>query len=85
MKNYIKKQNKSHILSKIIMQIFVVFVIATISIILYDMYIKIEIEDSPYNASKTAKEISAENSDDVSTMIVNASKGVVRNIKNRKK
>ena len=85
MKNYIKKQNKNHILSKIFIQIFLVFAIATTSIILYDMYIKIEVEDSPYIASKTTKEISAESSDDVSAMITNASKSVVRNIKDRKK
>lgn len=85
MKNYIKKQNKNHILGKIFMQIFLVFAIATTSIILYDMYIKIEVEDSPYIASKTAKEISVESSDEVSTMITDASKSVVRNIKDREK
>lgn len=81
LKNYIKKQNKNHTLSKITIQIFLIFAIATTSIILYDMYINIEIEDSTsYSANKVAKETSTENTDDVSTMLTNASKSVVRNI-----
>ena len=36
-----------------------IFVIATTSIVLYDMYINIEIvEENPYNAGKISREVS---------------------------
>lgn len=61
-----------------------IFSIATVSIVLYDMYINIEIEEETYTPKKVSQEISAENTEDVSTMLENISKSVVRNIKNRK-
>lgn len=82
MKNYIKKQKKNYILSKIILGILIVFMIATFSIVLYDMYINIEIEDESYTPKKVSQEISTENIEDTSTMLENISKSVVRNIKN---
>ncbi len=59
-----------------------IFIIATASIILYDMYINIEVEPdiNYYTAEKLAKEASIEDTDDVSEMLENASKSVVRNI-----
>ena len=84
MKNYIKKQKKNYIVSKMILGILIIFMIATFSIVLYDMYINIEIEDESYTPKKVSQEISTENTEDTSTMLENISKSVVRNIKNRK-
>lgn len=84
MKNYIKKQKKNYIVSKMILGILIIFMIATFSIVLYDMYINIEIEDEGYTPKKVSQEISTENTEDTSTMLENISKSVVRNIKNRK-
>lgn len=84
MKDYVKKQKKNYILSKMILGILIIFMIATLSIVLYDMYINIEIEDESYTPKKVSQEISTENTEDTSTMLENISKSVVRNIKNRK-
>lgn len=84
MKNYVKKQKKNYIISKMILGILIIFMIATFSIVLYDMYINIEIEDESYTPKKISQEISTENTEDTSTMLENISKSVVRNIKNRK-
>ena len=67
-----------------ILGILIIFMIATFSIVLYDMYINIEIEDESYTPKKVSQEISTENTEDTSTMLENISKSVVRNIKNRK-
>lgn len=84
MKDYIKKQKKNYTISKMILGILIIFMIATFSIVLYDMYINIEIEDESYTPKKVSQEISTENTEDTSTMLENISKSVVRNIKNRK-
>ena len=84
MKSYRKKEKKNHILTKIMLQILVIFTIATMSIVLYDMYINIDVEKETYTAEKTSKEISIPNTQDVSTMLEKVSKSVVRNFKNRK-
>lgn len=84
MKSYTKKQKKNYILSKTILGILIIFMIATVSIVLYDMYINIEIEDESYTPKKVSQEINAENTEDTSTMLENIAKSVVRNIKNRK-
>lgn len=64
-----------------IAEIVFVFVIATVSIILYDMYINIDVDDTKtYVAEKTAKEVTAEDTNDISEVLENASKSVVRNI-----
>ena len=83
LKDYIIRESKSHLLSKLVLQILMIFVIATVSIVLYDMYIDIEVEEGNYSAEKTTKEISIKNTEDVSTMLENVSKSIVRNIKNR--
>lgn len=84
MKSYRKKEKKNHILTKIMLQILLIFTIATMSIVLYDMYINIDVEKENYTAEKTSKEISIQNTQDVSTMLEKVSKSVVRNFKNRK-
>lgn len=82
MKNYRKKEKKNHVISKLILQVLIIFAIATTSIVLYDMYINIDVEEESYIAEKVSKEISIKNTEDVSTMLENVSKSVVRNIKN---
>lgn len=82
MKNYRKEKKKKHIITRFLTQILFIFIIATLSIVLYDMYIHIEIEDEGYISEKTSKEISAESTEDISTMLENVSESVVRNIKN---
>ena len=82
MKNYRKKEKKNHVISKLILQALIIFAIATASIVLYDMYINIDVEEESYIAEKVSKEISIKNTEDVSTMLENVSKSVVRNIKN---
>lgn len=85
MKNYRKKEKKNHILAKFLGQTLFIFMIATLSIVLYDMYINIDVENEAYTAEKLSKEISTKNTEDVSTMLENVSKSVVRNIENRNK
>jgi len=76
-----KKKDKSHVIVWMIAEIVFVFVIATVSIILYDMYINIDVDDTKtYVAEKTAKEVTAEDTNDISEVLENASKSVVRNI-----
>lgn len=82
LKDYIIRESKSHILSKLVLLGVAIFVIATISIVLYDMYIDIDVDEEKYTAEKVSKEISIKNTEDVSTMLENVSKSVVRNIKN---
>jgi len=50
-----KKGNKSHVIIKIISQMIIVFIIATSSIVLYDMYINIEVENEGYLKSIQGK------------------------------
>ena len=84
MARYKEKNKKENLITIILGEIIFVFVIATASIILYDMYINIDVaEDKGYEAKKTAQEI--ENSEntmsyDISDVLENASKSVVRNI-----
>lgn len=76
-----KKKDKSHVIVWMIAEIVFVFVIATVSIILYDMYINIDVDDTKtYVAEKTAKEVTAEDTNDISEVLENASRSVVRNI-----
>lgn len=79
MKSYGKKAKKNHIFTKIIINFLLIFIIATMSIVLYDMYINIDTEKEIYTAEKTAKEVSTKNTDDVSKMLEKVSKSVVRN------
>lgn len=82
LKNYKKKEKKNHLLGKTLGQMFLLFVIATTSIVLYDMYINIDVEDESYTTEKISKEISIKNTEDISTMLENVAKSVVRNLKN---
>ncbi len=82
MKNYRKKEKKNHVISKLILQALIIFAIATASIVLYDMYINIDVEEESYMAEKASKEISIKNTEDVSAMLENVARSVVRNIKN---
>ncbi len=82
MKNYRKKEKKNHVISKLILQILIIFAIATTSIVLYDTYINIDVEEESYMAEKASKEISIKNTEDVSAMLENVARSVVRNIKN---
>lgn len=85
LKDYVIRESKSHLLSKLVLLVIAIFIISTISIVLYDMYIDIEVEEEKYTAEKVSKEISIKNTEDVSAMLENVSKSVVRNIKNRSK
>lgn len=58
-----------------------IFIVATASIVLYDMYINIDVvEYDEYVAKKTVKEVNTENTSDISDTLENVSKSVVRNI-----
>jgi len=78
------KKKKNNIVMWLIGELIFIFIVATASIVLYDMYINIEVEDESYIPKKISQEISTENTEDTSTMLENISKSVVRNIKNRK-
>ncbi len=78
MKNYRKEEKKPHILTKILGKIILVFIISTISIVLYDMYINIEIDkEADYNAVKIANKVNTEDITNVSDMLEVTSKCVV--------
>lgn len=80
LKSY-KNKNKNHVIVWMIAETVFVFVIATVSIVLYDMYINIDVEeDKTYVAEKVAKEVTAEDTNDISEVLENASRSVVRNI-----
>ena len=86
MRNHRKKEKKKHVLGKIFAQTIFVFSIATMSIVLYDMYINIEVDkEETYSAEKLSKEISTINTEDISEILEDVSKSVVRNIKDRQK
>ena len=79
--SYNKKKNKSNILMWLIGEAIFIFVIATASIVLYDMYINIDVvEYDSYVSDKTAREVNTENTNDISDTLENVSKSVVRNI-----
>lgn len=82
-----KKKDKNHVIIWMIAETVFVFVVATVSIILYDMYINIEVDNSSttYIAEKTAKEVNTENTNDISEVLENASNSVVRNLENNYK
>lgn len=77
LKDYIIRENKSHLLSKLVLQILIIFAISTFSIVLYDTYINIEVEDESYTAEKLSKEISIQNKEDISEVLEDISKSVV--------
>lgn len=81
MKNYNKKGKKTHILTWLIGEAIFIFVVATSAIILYDMYINIDVEKyDTYTSEKVTKEVSISNKEektDVSRMLENVSRSVV--------
>lgn len=77
LRNREKEKNKNHLFIKLILELIIVFIIATIAIVLYDMYIKIEVEDNSYTVERVSKEISINNTEDISQMLEEVSKSVV--------
>ena len=79
-KSYIKKEKRKNVLGYIIGEMLLMFVIATASIVLYDMYINIDVTPQvSYKPEKTVMEANTENTIDASEMLENASASVVRN------
>lgn len=84
LKKHRVENKKDHFFLNILTKILAVFIISTASIVLYDMYVNIDVEPKEYYSSeKLSKEINAENVTDISNMLEKATKSVVRNIKNR--
>lgn len=78
MKSYSQREKKSHIFGAIITEILLIFMVATISIILYDMYINIDVEKyEPYTTNKQAREVNTEETQDISETLENVSRSVV--------
>lgn len=78
MKNYKKKNKKTNILAWIIGEAIFIFIIATASIVLYDMYINIDVDQyESYSVEKTVKEVSTNNTENISQVLEEASKSVV--------
>ena len=78
MKNYKKKNKKTNILTWIIGEAIFIFIIATASIVLYDMYINIDVDQyESYSVEKTVKEVSTNNTENISQVLEEASKSVV--------
>ena len=83
MKRNKNKERKNHLLSKIMGKVLLIFIISTMSIVLYDMYINIEVEEDSYSVDRISKETNIEsvkNEENVSQMLENVSDSVVRNI-----
>lgn len=81
LKNYNNKKKKNHTLLFLIGEAIFIFIVATASIVLYDMYINVDVvEYESYSAEKISKEVNAQNTNDISDILENASKSVVRNI-----
>ncbi len=75
------KKKKNNIVMWLIGELIFIFIVATASIVLYDMYINIDVvEYDGYVAEKTVKEVNTENISDISETLENISKSVVRNI-----
>ena len=83
LKNHRKKEKKKHIFLSILLKTLLVFAISTSSIVLYDMYVNIDTEEYDYSSERLSKEISAEDTLDISTTLEKSIKSVVRNIKNK--
>ena len=77
LKHHQEERVKKHIFIKLVLELIIVFIIATIAIVLYDMYINIEIENNSYIAKKVSQEISTEDTEDISTVLEEVSKSVV--------
>lgn len=80
MKNYKKKEKKPHLLTWLIWEAVFIFIVATASIVLYDMYINVDVEEyKDYQIEKTSKskEVNVENVSDISETLENVSRSVV--------
>ena len=75
MGNYQKEKN--HLFIKILLELIIVFIIATMAIVLYDMYINIEVEDNSYVVEKISKEIDTNDDEDISIILEKVAKSVV--------
>lgn len=82
--NYGKKEKK-HIILQVLIELIFIFMIATFSIVLYDMYINIDVDEEIYSSKKISQEVSTKETEDISTVLSEVSKSVVRNFKTRKK
>ena len=81
MKGYRKKEKRTHLLTWVIGEFILIFIIATISIILYDIYIHIDTTpEESYAPIKISQEVNTENVNDISEVLEIASRSVVRNI-----
>ena len=84
LKKHRVENKKNHFFLNILTKILAVFIISTASIVLYDMYVNIDVEPKEsYSSEKLSKETNVENVTDISSMLEKATKSVVRNIKNR--
>ena len=71
---------KKYIILQVIIELIFIFMIATLSIVLYDMYINIEVDEEEYTPKKISQEVNAkEIVNDISTVLDEVSKSVVRN------
>lgn len=76
--NYKKKAKKPHVLTWLIWEAVFIFIIATASIVLYDMYINIDATPKEsYTAKKTVGEVKLSTENDISEILENTSKSVV--------
>lgn len=82
LKNHRKKEKKNHIFVKIFAEIALIFAISTMSIVLYDMYINIDVYEQNYTAEKITKETSIDTDSvgNIGYMLEKVSKSVVRDI-----
>ena len=84
LKKHRVEKKKNHFFLNILTKKLEVFIISTASIVLYDMYVNIDVEPKEYYSSeKLSKETNVENVTDISGMLEKATKSVVRDIKNR--
>ena len=83
LKKYNNTEKKNNPLIWAIEELILIIIVSTVSIILYDIYINIDVEPKTnYEVLKTAKEVDVENLSDISEILERTSKSVVRNIKN---
>ena len=81
MNSYKKKKSKTNIIMWLIGELIFIFIVATASIVLYDMYINIDVKEyDGYTAEKVAKVNKQDDTGDISDTLENVSKSVVRNI-----
>ncbi len=83
LKRYKDNEKNNNKLIYAIEELVLIFAVATISIVLYDIYINVDVvQEGNYETIKTAKEVNIDSKSDVSEILENTSKSVVRNIKN---